>query len=104
MGCFNIIQCVQSVGLGFIQLVNPLPHYLRLVFAPHTRVRQVPSQQRSGDGGLTLGAECISVLSILSHWRAYLALFVLGTMSAFFLLLTFQGFSVSQCFINDHSF
>lgn len=73
-----------------------------MVFAPHTRVRQVPSQQRSGDGCLTLGAECIFVLSILSYWRACLALFVLGTMSGFFLLLTFQGFSVSQCFINDH--
>lgn len=84
MGCFNIIQCVQPVGSGFVQLVNPLPHYLCLVSALHTRVRQVPSQQRSGDGCLTPGAECRFVLSILSYWRAYLALFVSGTMSGFF--------------------
>lgn len=99
MGYFHIIQCIQPVGLLFGQLVNALHYYLCLVFAPYTRVSQVLSQQRSCDSYLTLGAEYIFVLSILSDWCAYLDLFLLGTMSSYFLWLTFPGLSVlSQCF------
>lgn len=93
MGCFNIIQCVQPVGLVFAHLGHLLRYDLRLVFAPHARGSQVLSQQRSDDGCLTLLAERMFALGILSYWRAYLDLFVLGTVRGYFLLFEFQGLS-----------
>lgn len=93
MGCFNIIQCVQPVGLVFAQLGHLLRYDLRLVFAPHARGSQVLFQQRSDGGCLTLPAERMFALGILSYWRAYLDLFVLGTVRGYFLLFAFQGLS-----------
>lgn len=74
MGCliqFNVFSQIRWCLLSWSIHCSTLGYS-----APHTRVKQVLSQHKSGDGCLTLGTEYMLILGILSYWPVYLDLLV----------------------------